>query len=77
MQLSQWGRMLLIGGTATAAASAAPAVLLAVLPPAFGSGFFGLVAIMLTLSVTPLGVVAASVGALLLLLAWARRRGRP
>lgn len=75
MRLRQWGRVLLIFGLWMAGLSALPAVLLQVLPPALGEGFFGLVSIMLTLTVTPLGILLASVGAVLLLVA-ALRDGR-
>ena len=43
------------------------------LPPIYSDGFFGLVAALLSLSVTPLGVLVASAGAILLLLAALRR----
>ena len=75
MTLLRSGRAILIWGMLAALISAAPALALIVLPQSFGEGFFGLVAIMLTLTVTPLAVLVASAGAILLLLA-ALRRGR-
>jgi energy-converting hydrogenase Eha subunit C len=75
MTMMLWGRGLLIWGVIAAVISAAPAFLLGQLPPIYSDGFFGLVAALLTLSVTPLAMVCASVGAILLLLA-ALRRGR-
>lgn len=75
MTMKLWGRGLLIWGVIAAAVSAAPAIVLAQLPPTYSSGFFGLVAALLTLSVTPLALICASAGAILLLLA-ALRRGR-
>ena len=71
-----WGRRLLIFGVVMALVSATPA-LLVLLFPLLGDGFLGTLAIMLTLTVTPLGVAIASVGAILLLVAAVRRRGRP
>lgn len=71
-----WGRRFLIFGVLMTLISATPA-LLTMLFPLLGDGFFGTVAIMLTLTVAPLGVILASVGALLLLVAFVRRRGRP
>lgn len=75
MTLSAWGNSLLFWGLVVAALSFTPALLLTVLPAEFGAGFFGLLALMLSFSVTPLSVVVASVGAILLLLA-VFRRGR-
>lgn len=72
MTLTRWGRLLLIWGAAMAAASFAPAALMLLLP-GLDDGFFGLVATLLTLTVTPLGVLVASVGAILLLVAAVRR----
>jgi hypothetical protein len=69
-----WGRGLLIGGVAGALLSAAPALVLSQLPPQYSDSFIGTLAALLTLTVTPLGIVAASVGALLLLVGWLRRR---
>ena len=68
-----WGRGLLIGGVIGVLLSAAPAFVLALLPPVYSDGFIGLVAALLSLSVTPLAVAFASAGAILLLLAVARR----
>lgn len=73
MNLMVWGRGLLLGGMLGALLSAAPVILLSVLPPAFGDGFLGIIAILLSLSVTPLALVVASVGAILLLVAVVRR----
>lgn len=69
MTMMRWGRGLLIWGLVAVALSLAPAILLSFAPPAFGEGFLGLTAMMLTLSVTPLAAVVASVGAILLLVA--------
>ena len=69
-----WGRRLLVFGMLMALLSATPA-LLVMLVPWLDDGFFGTVAIMLTLTVTPLGVAVASVGAILLLVA-VLKRGR-
>lgn len=73
MTMKLWGRGLLIWGIVAAAISAAPAVLLAQLPPAYSDSFFGLLAALLTLSVTPLALITASAGAILLLVAALRR----
>jgi hypothetical protein len=69
MTMMRWGRGLLIWGLVAVALSLAPAILLSFAPPALSEGFFGLTAVMLTLSVTPLAAVVASVGAILLLVA--------
>jgi energy-converting hydrogenase Eha subunit C len=71
----QWGRKLFVFGAVMALISATPALLI-YLFPLLGDGFLGTLAIMLTLTVTPLGIAVASVGAILLLVA-ALRRGRP
>lgn len=76
MTLLSWGRGLLLWGLVALVVSAAPMLLLQVLPAEAGSGFFGLLAIMLGLSVVPFAAVVASVGAILLLVA-VFRRGRP
>jgi energy-converting hydrogenase Eha subunit C len=70
-----WGRRFLVFGALMALISATPALLVMLLPR-LDDGFFGTVAIMLTLTVTPLGVIVASVGAILLLVAALRRYGR-
>lgn len=70
--LRHWGRVLLLGGVIAALASAAPALLIWLLP-GLEEGFFGLVAVLLTLTVTPLAVLFASAGAILLLVAVLRR----
>lgn len=75
MTMMLWGRSLLIWGMISAVVSATPAIVLSQLPPIYSDGFFGLVAGLLTLSVTPLALACASAGAILLLLA-ALRRGR-
>lgn len=72
--MKHWAWRLLAFGIAMTLVSAAPAVLIYLLPP-LGDGFFGTLAILLTLTVTPLGVVVASAGAILLLVA-VLRRGR-
>ena len=69
-----WGRRLLSTGLVMVLVSAAPALLIALLP-AFGEGFFGTLAIMLTITVTPLGVLFFSAGGILLLAGvWKRAR---
>jgi hypothetical protein len=75
MTLMLWGRGLLVWGAIAALLSGAPAVLLAQLPPAFSDGFVGLLAALMSLTVTPLALAVASAGAILLLVA-AVRRGR-
>ncbi|RUT34980.1 hypothetical protein EMQ25_03225 [Arsenicitalea aurantiaca] len=70
-----WGRGLLILGLGLFALGTLPATLLFLLP-ALGEGFLGALAVLLTLSAAPLGVIFFSVGALLLLLGWVERRGR-
>lgn len=75
MTMMHWGRGLLIWSMIAAVVSVAPAIILSQLPPIYSEGFFGLVAVLLTFSVTPLAVLGASVGAILLLVA-AWRRGR-
>ena len=67
-----WGRVLLLGGVIAALASVAPAMLVWLLP-GLDQGFFGLVAVLLTLGVTPLALLFASAGAILLLVAVLRR----
>lgn len=73
MTLFTWGRGLLIWGLIAFAVAGAPMLLLQVLPEAVGAGFFGLLAIMLSLSVVPFAALVASVGAILLLVAVLRR----
>ena len=70
-----WGRRLLVWGAVMALAAATPALLCALVPP-LGEGFFGTLAAMLSLSVTPIGLLVASVGVILLLVG-VLRRGRP
>ena len=71
-----WGRRFLIFGVLMALISATPALII-ILLPGIGEGFFGTVAIMLMLTVAPLGIMVASAGAILLLVAALRRSGRP
>ena len=68
-----WGRGLFVGGLGAAMISAVPAVILSQLPPAASDSFYGALAGLLLLSVTPIAVLFASVGAILLLLALVRR----
>lgn len=75
MTLAWWGRMLVLAGTAGALGALAPAGLLLLLPGLDG-GFFGLVAVLLSITVAPLGALALSAGVILLLAAGLRRRGR-
>ena len=63
---------MLLGGVIAALASLAPAALIWVLP-GLDQGIFGLLAVLLTLGVTPLAVLFASAGAILLLVAVLRR----
>ena len=65
--------VLLFWGIVAAVLSVVPALLIGYAPPVIGDGFVGLVAILLTFSVTPIAVLAASVGAILLLVAVLRR----
>lgn len=71
MTLKRWGRLLLMTGLAGAALSFAPALLLMLLGA--DGGFFGTVAILLTVTVTPIAVLAASAGVILLLAGALRR----
>lgn len=73
MTLLRWGRGLLLWGLIALAVSAAPMLLLQILPAEAGAGFFGLLTILLGLSVVPLAAVVASVGVILLLVAVFRR----
>lgn len=76
MKAFGWGWRILLWGLIGAALSVAPALLFAVLPPAFSEGFTGLVAALLTLTVMPLALLIASAGAILLLVGWLwRERG--
>ena len=63
---------MLLGGVIAALASLAPAALIWVLP-GLDQGIFGLLAVLLTLGVTPLALLFASAGAILLLVAVLRR----
>lgn len=70
-----WGRGLLLWGLVATLVALTPMLVLSVLPESVGAGFFGLLAIMLALSVAPLGAVIAAVGAVLLLIGlWNRAR---
>ncbi len=70
-----WGRRLLVFGIVMALAAAAPtAIVLAF--PGLQEGFFAVLSVLLLLGVMPLGLVIASVGAILLLVA-ALKRARP
>lgn len=68
------GRGLLVGGLIATLLAGAPALLLQVIP-ALDSGFISVLAVMLLLTVLPLAVLFASVGAVLLLWGLVRRRG--
>jgi hypothetical protein len=72
MTLMFWARGLLIWGIVGLALSLGPALLINALPGLDG-GLFGLVAVMLTVTVAPLAALSASVGAILLLVALFRR----
>ena len=71
MTMRKWGRLLLVWGLLGALASFAPALLL--MWTRADGGFLGTVAVLLTVTVTPLFAVTASVGAILLLVAVLRR----
>lgn len=71
--LRHWGQGLLIGGLIGLAVSVLPAIVLSVLPSAFGEGFLAVVAVMLPVTVGPLAVLSASAGAILLLVWWLSR----
>lgn len=68
-----WGRRLVVVGAVMALVSATPALLISLLP-GLGENFFGTLAILLTITVTPLGVVFLASG-LVLLLAGLMKRG--
>ena len=67
-----WGRRILVMGTIMALVSATPALLMLLFPP-LGEGFLGTVAILLTITVAPLGVVLMGVGLVLMLIGALRR----
>lgn len=71
--MTHWGRRLLVVGAVMALVSATPALLIS-LVPGLGENFFGTLAILLTITVTPLGVVFLGIG-LALLLAGVTKRG--
>ena len=73
MTLLQWGRGLALWGVVAALIAVTPAIVIGLLPAEYGAGFFGLIAIMLTLSVAPLAAAVASGGVILLLIAAVRR----
>jgi hypothetical protein len=73
MTLIFLGRGLFIGGLVALALSAAPAMILGVLPPALSDSFLGTLAGLLLLTIVPLAAITASAGVLLLLLGWLRR----
>lgn len=75
MSLMRWAKLFLVGGLLLAVGAALPGLLLTVLPPAFSQGVFGLIAIMLSLSLMPFGVLVAAVGLILLAVALVRRAG--
>ena len=73
MTLRKWGQALLLWGLAIAVVTFVPALFIHLTPPAIYDGVIGLIILMLPFSVTPLAVVVASVGAILLLVAAVRR----
>lgn len=73
MTLAKWGRAMLLWGSVAALIAALPAIILYFLPPEAGSGFVGIIAILLTFSVLPMAALIASVGAILLLVGVLRR----
>ena len=73
MKLVHWARGLLVWGLLAALVSFAPALLLSIAPATWSDGFFGTLAALLSLTVTPFAIVVASVGAILLLVAVLRR----
>jgi hypothetical protein len=76
MTMLHWGRGLALWGAVAALCALTPALVLGLLPAEYGAGFFGLLAVMLALSVAPLAAVIASVGVILLLVALLRGAGR-
>jgi len=72
MTLMFWARGLLIWGIVGLLASLGPALVLNALP-GLDVGLFGLIAVMLTITVAPLAAVSTSAGAILLLVALFRR----
>jgi hypothetical protein len=74
--LFHWGRGLLLWGLVATIASFAPALILSIAPPAWSDSFFGVVAALLSLTVTPFAAIVASAGAILLLAGVWQRRGR-
>ena len=76
MSLIFFGRGLFIGGLIAIVLSAAPAVILELLPPTLSDSVFGTLAGLLLLTVLPLSALVVSAGALLLLLGWLGTRGR-
>ena len=75
MTLLRWGKGLMLWGLVALVIALAPAVLLGLLPPAFGAGFFGLLAALMSLSVAPLAALVVVTGLLLWLAG--RLRGDP
>lgn len=73
MTLRAWGKGLLLWGLVSALLSAAPALILSRLPAGLSDGFIGILAALLTFSITPLALIVASVGAILWVVAALRR----
>jgi hypothetical protein len=67
-----WARGLITWGLVGLAGSFGPALLLNALP-ALDTGFFGTVAVLLTITVAPLAALSVSAGVILLLVAVVRR----
>jgi hypothetical protein len=67
-----WARGLITWGLVGLAGSLGPALLLNALP-ALDTGFFGTVAVLLTITVAPLAALSVSAGVILLLVAVVRR----
>ncbi len=73
MTLMKWGRGLLIFGLAAAVVTLLPVLVVDYALPGLRHGIFGIIALLLAFSVTPLAMIVASVGAILLLVALVRR----
>jgi hypothetical protein len=68
-----WGRGLAIGGLIGLVIGLGPAAILVVLPASASDSFWGILAVLLSLSVAPISAVVLSAGVLLLLFGLLRR----
>lgn len=73
MTLKKWALGMLLWGLVAAVLSFVPALFIHLTPPAIYDGPIGLAVLMAPFAVTPLAVLVASVGAILLLVAVLRR----